>query len=380
MFRFRLALSLLIFVVFALAQGQAIRIGVVVDSSGPGSDPAVEAALAAFADRSSSAGGVFGAPFEILVRDSRSDPSRVREEITRLVVEDEVHAIVCCESQPSASAAEAIAEEFGVMTLTLAPSTGGPGGWTFGLGPSERTALRAVVSHAYAEGKRGIGLMTLDNPFGDLAQRVLEEELPVAEMELVVTERYPPDASVLTPEALWVATRLPGAIVVWGLPRDTAVAVEALRRRGYGGPVYARPALLEEASGRLNGDSLEGTRFPVAPIVADLRDVPEMEAARNLSDMLYGLYGVREVSPAAARVFDALTLLRSAAEQAAVYGVPPTDTQAYRFALRDAAVALPPLQGAGGAYDLDERNDEAVLPVGLVMVELREGAFVPVTP
>lgn len=366
------------------AAAQSIRIGVIVDRSGPAADASLDAAISAFGTRMATSGGVFGTPLEVLVADGRSDPSRIRAELERLVVDEGVHAIVCCTTAAAARVAREVASQHDVLILALAP-TDGAGEWAFGLAPDQRTELRAIVSHAYGEGKRALALMTLDNAFGDAPQQILEEELPVAGMELVETQRYAPDVAVLTPEALWVATRLPGAIVVWGLPRDTRVAVDALRRRGYEGPLYVRSELVDSDAWDWIGR--RDVRVAVAPILVEDAApsaapglAEPFDAVASLADMLFALFGVRDVSADAARAWDGLALLRDAAEQAALYGVPPEDVAGYRLALRDAAIALPPFPGAGGSYDLDERTDQAALPGGLVVGEMRNGRLVQIEP
>lgn len=379
----RFVLSALIVLLPSFAVAQSIRVGVVVDRTGPGASSAVDAVLDAFETRLASAGGVFGMEFDVIVRDGRSDPSRVRAELLDLVRVEGVHALVCCASATSARVAEEVAAEHGVLTLVLDAAPGSGGGWLFGLGPDERTELRAMVSHAYAEGKHALALMTLDNAFGDRAAEALEEELGVAGMELLVTERYPPDVAVLTPQALWVATRQPGAVIVWGLSQDTEVAVDALRRRGYEGPIYARGTVLGDPSAGMGAGEFRNVRFPVAPIRVDdaaAGATGALEAAVALADYLRGLYGLTDVSAVAARAYDGLDLLRDAAEQAALYGVSPDDVPGYRVALRDAAIALPEWFGAGGTYELEDRGGSAAVPGGLVIVDVRDGRRLAVVP
>ena len=377
----RYLLMLVVYCATSIVMAQGIRIGVVVDRSGP-VDSAIDAAIAAFELRIQSEGGVFGTDVEVLVRDGRGEPAATAAALDLLVTEHHVHALICCQDERSAGAGAAAALAHGVPVLTLAPSDAPPNPWWFGIGPDDRTELRAIVGHVYAEGKRAIGLMTLDHAFGDLPERVLTEELAVAGMDLVVVERYPPNVDVLTPEALWVATRQPGAVVVWGLARDTHLAVEALRQRGYMGPIYVRADLLSDPSAGIDPAVYAGARFAVAPILVDdaTAATPESEAAARLKDVLFGLYGVREVSKEAARTYDALDLLRAAAEQAATYGVSPTDAGGYRLALRDAAIALPAFTGAAGIYDLQEAGGQAALPRGLAVVELRDSRLVAVLP
>lgn len=376
-----LLLVLAVLATASFAWGQEIRIGVVIDRSGPGADDGMVHAIAAFDMRMRTAGGVFGMPIEILVRDGRGDPEVSRDALEQLASEHAVHALVCCTDAATASIGVEISERHGILLLSLAPHDD-VNPWTFALAPDARTELRAIVGHVYSEGKRGLGLMTLSNDFGDLPARVLAEELTVAGMELVAVERYAPNVDVLTPEALWVATRQPGAVVVWGLAHDTRLAVASLRQRGYQGPVYVRSALLGEPAANIDATTFAHVRFGVAPILVHQTDATtaSLDAAEHVADFIWALYGVRNLSTDAARVFDALGLLRSAAEQAAVYGVSPDDVNGYRSAIRDAAIALPVYVGAGGSYDLEESGGLAALPAGLVFIELQGDRRVAVFP
>ena len=258
------------------------------------------------------------------------------------------------------------------------------GTWTFALAPSDRTRLTAIAVDAAGAGKVTLALMTLDTPFGDAAYDALERALADAGRTLAGEARYPADASVLTPEALWIATRQPGAVVVWGLPQDLPIAIDALRRRGYLGLVYARPEaipttqltrarLAEEP--HLGADPWTGLRAPLAPaVLAGRLPIEHPNHAAVAAFVGRALVG----DPAAAngrdravlaQVDDALVWLLAAKEQVAALGL-DDGVATRRQALRDALIGLPPLPLAAGTYDATDADRRAARWQGLVVAEI----------
>ena len=102
----------------ALAQGAKIRIGYVSPQSGP---------LAAFAEADSFVVDHFlkspaGANFEVLVRDSQSNPNRASEVAKRLIIDDEVSLILVASTPETTNPVSATCENEGVPCIsTVAP-------------------------------------------------------------------------------------------------------------------------------------------------------------------------------------------------------------------------------------------------------------------
>src|SRR5690606_31105769 len=173
------------------------------------------------------------------------------------------------------------------------------------------------------------------------------------------------------PEALLIASRLPGAVVIWGLADDLHVAARALRARGYEGLVFARSAVLPAGGGGAGLGGLADVRFAVPPALAASSlpaDYVCSAAVRGVRDELETVYaGVIDLA-AAAPVIDALDLVADGIEQLLAMQLPPVPIATQRQALRDALVGLPERCGAGGLLDLQEGRRSAVVPRGLVSV------------
>ncbi len=368
----------------AMAQPTPWTVGVIVSRTGPAAASGVLQAHAAerFAETLGRS-GVFGTPIAIDLRDDAGDPARAAALAAELAEAGAV-AVLCCTTPAATARVGAALESAGVPLLALTDVDLSDRTWTFGLAPSDRTRLTAIAVDAAGEGKVSLALMTLATPFGDAALDAFERALADAGRSVAGEARYPADAPVLTPEALWIATRQPGAVVVWGLPLDLPIAIDALRRRGYEGLVYARPeafpvaqlARARTAGAPLRGDDLwTGVRAPVAPALLAGRlplDHPNHAAVATFIGRT--LAGNPAAASAADRVVlalvdDALVWLLAGAEQVAALGL-DDGVATRRQALRDALIGLPALPLAAGTYDATDGDRRASGWQGLVVVEL----------
>lgn len=375
MTRILVACLLLGFAATGFAQSaDALRVGVIVSEGGGAAEAgALQRRVAeAFAVRQRGRGGIFGAQLVLEVRSDASSPAQA-EEVARELIDGGVHALVCCTTTRAGDRVAPLAADRGVVLVAPsgAAATGG-GGWHHALDPGDRTQLRAMVRDAYARNWRGLGLLGPDDDAFSAAQRILEEELATAQMALVASAAFAADADAVTPEALWVATRQPGAVVVWGSATQSRRAVAALRRRGWDGPVYLRGALLAASGPAALPD---GARVPVAPALLPAAAVPEghASAVRDARVLGAGEVGTTPYRAEGARMHDALALLATAFEDAVSYGVPPAEIASFRQALRDALVTVPATALAAGTYDPDERGGDVTLPDGFPVAVVRGG-------
>lgn len=378
--RLLVALCALLPTSVALADGWTI--GVIVSASGPLAD--VGRAQTYAAERTAAAlgrGGVFGAPFEVIVRDDAGDPRRAAALAAELADAGAL-AVVCC-TTPAATARVTDALDARMTPhLALAEADLGDRFWSVSLAPTDRTRLTAIAVDATAQGKASLAMMTLDSHFGRNAIDAFTRALSDAGLEFAGEARYRADADVLTPEGLWIATRQPGAVVVWGLPGDLPIAVDGLRRRGYEGMVYVRGTALPDAVwDRLlpadahvfdPDDAWTGLRVALPPAAVAGRlppDHPHAAAvAAFVGRVLGGDPGVATPHDRAtmAQIDDALVWLHAAFEQVAAIGLDSSATTR-RLAIRDALIGAPLARLAAGAYDAGEDDPRAARWQGLLV-------------
>lgn len=366
-------------------------VGVVVSATGPFADVGRPQAFAA--ERGAVhhlRGGVFGTPLVVEIRDDGGDPRRA-ESLAIELADAGAIAVVCCTTPAATARVAAAMESRATPVLALAEVDLAGRFWAFGLVPDDRTVLTAVAVDAATQGKVSLALMALDSAFGEASVAAFERALADAGRTVAGVARYPADATVLTPEGLWIASRQPGAVVVWGLPRDLPVALDGLRRRGYEGIVYARADALPSASWARLGpagdhaidraDPWSGVRAAVPPAAIAHRLPPDHPHAPAVSAFVGRVLGGDPLAASAgervamARVDDALTWLHAAFEQVAGIGLVDPSTSTLRLATRDALVAAPLARLAAGAYDAVDGEARVVRWQGLVAV-----AVVPARP
>jgi len=378
----RLLGSLVTLLLVASAVGQSWTVGVVVSASGTFGD--VGRAQAYAAERTAAAlgrSGVFGAPLVIEVRDDGGDPRRA-EALAVEFADEGALAVVCCTTPAATARVSAALDARMTPHLALAAADLAGRFWSVSLAPTDRTRLTAIAVDAVGQGKASLALMTLDSGFGDASLEAFARALADTGRTLAGEARYPADAAVLTPEGLWIATREPGAAVVWGLPGDLPIALDGLRRRGYVGMVYAREAALPASAwSRLvpagehlfdPEDPWAGLRVALAPAaLAGLLPLGHPHAepvAAFVGRVLAGDPNAATPSERAvmAQVDDALLWLLAAFEQVAALGL-DANPATRRLATRDALIGASLTRLAAGAYDAHENDPQAARWQGLAI-------------
>lgn len=373
----------LLLLLASLAHAQTITIGAVVSLSG-GAAPlgiAQERSLRLFESQLRAARGIYGMPVEFVILDDGSSPLTASRQVRALLETHAPHALICCTTDAASLAIVDLVEQAGVLTLALSSAeaiTWPPTErfWLFSTKPNDTARIRTMVLDLADRGAQSLALMALDNSFGEAAVTALSRLLAPGGLRLVATERYRPDVTVLTPEALWVATRQPGGVLVWGAARDTGVAVDALTRRGYTGPIYVNPAVVTPL-GSAHNAALEGVLSALDAVTA--ANLPPGHATaletHCYRQLFEGRYGRGSAVAAGGAAWDAALVLQAALREAFAYGVSPAALQPFRFALRDAIIGMGPIVGATAVFDYREGDHLGIVPRSLVIAQLVQGAW-----
>lgn len=376
---------LLLISLLSFSHAQPWRVGVIVSQSGPDAAlGSLQATAARLATATLMPGGIYGEPWRLDLRDDASDPLLALAAAENLL-NDGALAIICCTSVAATEQVAALLEARGVVLLALHAIDRPASYARFTVVADDHTRLTAIAVDATVQGKASLALMTFDDAFGTASLAAFERALRDAQRTLAGEARYPSDALVLTPEALWIATRGAGAVVVWGFDRDLPLAIDALRRRGYTGMVYGRPAAFPETVASrwaLAGahrfdpeDPWTGVRSVLAPVLLGER-LPANHPHRSA----VGDFEARQLSPGAPRPSagallamatfdDTLAWLLRSFEGVAALSI-PNDVATRRSATRDALVTLPLWRGASGAFDARDNDLHAARWQGLVPVWL----------
>jgi branched-chain amino acid transport system substrate-binding protein len=357
----------------SVAYAQSFKIGVILSQTGQASQVGQMQVKALDVLKAQLRQSVFGKNLELVIRDDASTPATALSQARELVETDNVLALICCTLANSSQAISDYVQTKSILTIAMSDIP--RSNWLFTVKPDTQRYVQSIILQLSRKGQQSIGVMTLDNGYGDAVQNALNLLITPGGMQLAVMQRYRPDVTVLTPEALWVATREPSSILVWGLQQDSTLAYNALRKRGYEKDVILNPALLD---GLTIPTFYNDAVFPVpAVIVQTLSETQPnyLESFRFVTAMATN-YGPNRVSYQGAYAYDAVMLLEGALEQALTFGIPPEDTGNLRAALRDALVGMPPYKGAAAVYDYSDVDTIGVDPYSLVLAKVINGVLV----
>gem|GEM_PF-1171332 len=371
----------------AQAASPAWRVGVIVSASAGSTLGAQQAALARASEVELATAGIFGAPFVIDVRDDAGDVRRAVA-MAEALIDAGALALVCCTSPAASEQVAQLAERRAVPLLSLDGALNTDAVWTLALRPDARTQLTALAVHVGQLGLASLSLMTPSNAFGDANEQAYLRALADAGRNDAGIVRYDPGASTLVPEALWAATRVPGAVVIWGATADTELALRGLRSRGWFGPAAVRSEVVPAgvwtritvsatpAATTSRTDAWSNVWSAAAPVsVATLLPEahPNRVAAMASATQLEAAVGVVAPQRRAelAILSDALQLVRRAFEQVAALGLGDVlTTERARQAVLDALVSAPDQALAAGTYGLRGADRRLARWQGVVVVRV----------
>ncbi len=293
----------------------------------------------------------------------------------REAARDGQHLILCCTHEAMTLAAASVAEEVGIPIISPSPgSVRSAEGWHVSIASDPAEELKAIVGDAYRRGARRIAVMMMDGTEGDILLSRIPGFFGAPGLELVGRARYEPGSETLTPEALWVATRLPDIVIAWGSPDDARTAVASLRARDWHGPVYLPFAATRSTAIRLPLASEGEVRAMVPPVAVWTflaGDEPAFEAIIEARAWA-GASGLDdEAGLNAARLRDALRLIDDLRNSETLTQSLEAGTVGdIRLELARQLTSLDPRTGATGLLDPDPRIAQAGRAQGLLPVRL----------
>jgi branched-chain amino acid transport system substrate-binding protein len=256
--------------------GETIRIGSLFSTTGTGAAfgpqqlEGVELAI----DEVNEAGGVNGAEIELVQRDDAGEPKRSAKEMTALVDEEEVLAVLGPTFSNSAAEADPIANEAG--TPVLAVSNTGPGivgdcpypcdlVFRDSLGEAEAIPANIEVYASESKAKRATVIHPTDDPFGETSAATAAEAFENQGIEVTGTEVFAPLEAGPQPAVEQAIEAGADAIFIAASSGEVAgTAIKVAREAGFEGDILGGNAFNSPAVGEEAGAASEGAQSAAA--------------------------------------------------------------------------------------------------------------------
>jgi branched-chain amino acid transport system substrate-binding protein len=365
-----------------LAAGPAhaeITVGFVTSLSGPGSsigvlyDRGMKAAL-------EYASSVSGEKIKLIQLDDGSDPSAATRNARKLVEENKVDLLIGTATAPSSIAMVAVANELKVPMISVSPITvpATESGERWGIAVPQPPGLmvKVVVDRMQRDGIKKVAYIGFSDAWGDLVYNGVQKPAEADGIKILTNERYARTDTSVTGQVLKIIATHPDAVLLGGSATQGALPPLALAERGYKGPLYGTPALLNADFVRVGGKAVEGVLVSAGPVIV-AEQLPDTHFSKKISlafrDAHQKANGAAPTDGFSAYSFDAWLIFMDAATRALATAKPGTPE--FRAALRDAIFTTKELVGTHAVYTFKPGESYGVDERGLVLVRLTNGQW-----
>jgi branched-chain amino acid transport system substrate-binding protein len=364
----------------ATAAQAEITVGFITSQSGPGSSIGVlyDRGMKAAIEYASSIGAE---KIKLIQLDDGSDPSAATRNARKLVEESKVDLLIGTATAASTSAMVPIANELKVPMIAISPisvaANDAGDRWATVMPQPPTLMVKVVVDRMKRDGVKQFAYIGFSDAWGDLVYNGAQKPAEADGLKILTNERYARTDTSVTGQVLKMMAAKPDAVLLGGAATQGALPPLALAERGYKGPLYGTPALLNTDFIRVGGKAVEGVQVSAGPvIVAD--QLPDSHFSKKISMEFRAAYQKANGTPTSdgfsAYSFDAWLVFLDAAKRAMATGAKP-GTPEFRAALKNAIFSTKDLVGTHAIYNYKPSDSYGVDERSLVMVRLVKGQW-----
>lgn len=356
-----------------------ITVGFVTSQSGPGSsigvlyDRGIKAAL----EYASSVGAE---KIKLIQLDDSSDPSAATRNARKLVEENKVDLLIGTATAPSTIAMVSVANELKVPMIAISPITvpvaDGGDRWAIAIPQPPSLMVKVVVDRMKRDGVKKFAYIGFSDAWGDLVYNGAQKPAEADGLKILTNERYSRTDTSVTGQVLKMLATQPDAILLGGSATQGALPPLALAERGYKGPLYGTPALLNADFVRVGGKAVEGVLVSAGPVIV-AEQLPDSHFSKKISMEFRAAYQKANGTPTtdgfSAYSFDAWLVFLDAAKRALATAKPGTPE--FRSALKNAIFTTKDLAGTHAIYNFKPGESYGVDERSLVLVRLVNGQW-----
>ena len=361
---------------------EPIKIGAFFALSGPAANIGMPTKLVAqmVVDKINKEGGINGRPIELIVGDTESDPAKAAVIAKKFIFSDKVAAIIGPTLTGEGMSVKKIVEEAGVPTfMTIggdAVIMGGQfGAYTYVFKSPQRssTAARKLYGYLKTKGLTKVALFTNSDAFGKDGLSWLEQLAPEFGITLAAKESFGPSDTDMTAQLTKIKNAAPQAIVTWTVGPVGSIVAKNKAQLGITTPLFQCHGLPDPKYIELAGKASEGDRMPATKLMVGgaLPDSdPQKKVIVEFIHLYQDVYKHDKEFPInthSGYAWDAITIVANAMEKAG------TDPKALRTAIEQTRGYV----GVSGVYNLTAEDHNGLDVDSLVMVQVKNGKFVP---
>lgn len=362
------SLSMQTGVLVAQSKGEPLRIAVLIALSGPAAAYGAEerAAIEAVVERANAEGGINGRPIELIVRDTKTNPTEAARLANQVILDDKVIAIIGATtgSETLAFADLAMRSKVPVFPMVGTQSVTDPkegySKWIYRMSVPISTDLPASRDRVVADGHKRVAVFSEEDAYGQQASELfvsLAKEK--GDLQVVENTSAPKAATDLTAQAIKIRSAKPDAVFLATSSTGSAGAfLRKLQEIGMNVPVYGMAGIVQKQIIKNGGKGAENLIAPA------LVNPDEPGPLTDLFDLLKNKGGVAG--------FGALLGANAAATVVQGLRAGATDGPS----LRDKVETMGPIKGyAAAPIQFSSTDHDSWGKETLIYVTVRDGKF-----
>lgn len=360
------------------AQAQ-ITVGFVTSQSGPASsigvlyDKGIKAAV-------EYANTVGDQKIKLIQLDDSSDPSTATRNARKLIEENKVDVLIGTATAASSNAMVAVANELKVPLLAISPISVAPSDtgerWGICIPQPPGLMVKVVVDRMKRDGMKNFAYIGFVDAWGDLVYNGAQKPAEADGLKILTNERYARTDTSVMGQVLKILTTKPDAVLLGGAATQGALPALTLAERGYKGPLYGTPALLNTDFIRVGGKAVEGVQVSAGPVIV-AEQLPDDHFSKKISMAFRDAYQKANGAPPtdgfSAYSFDSWLIFMDAAKRAMAKAQPGTPE--FRMALKNAIFETKEVVGTHAIYTFKPGDSYGVDERSLVLVRLKDGQW-----
>ena len=320
-----------------------------------------------------------GLTVEYIARDDASDPTQTVTELKKMLSEQNIDALIGPTGSPNAMGVIQFMADAGVPmlapvgTAAVVLPMNEQKKWVFKTTQNDDIIAKALVEHMVKAKVKTLGLIALNDPYGENWTRVINDLAAKNNIKIVASEKYLRSDTSVTAQSLKVLSASPDAVLVAAAGGPTVLPQATLVDQGYKGQVYQTHGAALQAFLQLGGKKVEGTIL-AASLMLVLPEIADSNPSKKLAlDYIAAYEKLNGSKPATfgANVYDAGLLLQQAIPVAAKKAKP--GTKEFRAALRDALEATHELVGTQGVYTMSPADHSGFDQRGRELIVVKNG-------
>ena len=368
----------------AVAQGAKtpIKIGALFELTGVFASSGVYGAksVQAYAAAANAAGGMDGHPIEVVVVDNQSKPDVAIASLRKLVNEDKVHAVICCNNSPIAIALKPLSKQLGVPVFAAGQSPdviNPPEQAEFMFRPNfpVDTSLRQTLEAIKKSGTKSVAFLGVNNAYGTSAGKIITTMAPEVGLALTGSQFFEAASTDVKAQLTLLRSGRPDAIVVYAIGPQATLVSKNLQELAFTAPVYHSMGAANQEFVRDGGTAVEGSHVSASVAMVPVAELPANHPVYKLAKQYSDAW--QSTNKMAGDEFgrgqwDAMNIIALALEAKKPDLSKPEEA---RRALRDGIETVRGYAGLTGTFNFSPQDHSGLGTSGGALLVIRNGKF-----